>query len=122
MDHLYSLWRQQYRMSLQQRAKWLTKQPNIKVNDIVVVHGDKIKRGYWKLARVVEILPSRDGSVRKVKISLPRFTDEGKAMSPSILERSVRQLCPLELVGDEESETRIKNSLELGPRSDEEIE
>ena len=38
MDHLYSLWRKQYRMSLQQRAKWFTKQPNIKVNDIVVVH------------------------------------------------------------------------------------
>ena len=89
MDHLYSLCRKQYRMSLQQRAKWFTKQPHIKVNDIVVVREDKIKRGYWKLARVVEILPSRDGSVRKVKISLPRFNDEGKAMSPSILERSV---------------------------------
>ena len=68
------------------------------------------------------MLPSRDGSVRKVKISLPRFNDEEKAMSPSILERSVCQLCPLELVGDEESETRMKNSLEFGPRNDEEIE
>ena len=27
MDHLYNLWRKQYRMSLQ-RAKWFTKQPN----------------------------------------------------------------------------------------------
>ena len=104
MDHLYQIWRKQYRDSLQRRAKWFTKQPNIKVGDLVVVHEEKVKRGYWKLARVVEILPSRDGSVRKVKISLPRFNDSGKAATPMILERSVRQLCPLELTREEEEQ------------------
>ena len=102
MDHLYHIWRKQYRDSLQRRAKWFTKQPNIKIGDLVVVHEEKVKRGYWKLARVVEILPSRDGSVRKVKISIPRFNDKGKATEPMILERSVRQLCPLELTREEE--------------------
>ena len=58
MDHLYHVWRKRYRDSLQRRAKWFTEQPNIKVGDLVVVHEEKVKRGYWKLARVVEILPS----------------------------------------------------------------
>ena len=35
MDHLYSIWRKQYRDSLQWRAKWFTKQPNTKVEEIV---------------------------------------------------------------------------------------
>ena len=104
MNHLYSIWRKQYRDSLQRRAKWFTKQPNIKVGDLVVEHQEKVKRGYWKLARVVEILPSRDGSVRKVKILLLRFDDRGKAASPTILERSVRQLCLLELTRGEDKE------------------
>ena len=104
MDHLYDVWRKQYRDSLQRRAKWFTKQPNIRIGDLVVVHEEKVKRGYWKLARVIEILPSRDGSVRKVKISIPRFKDNGKAAAPLILERSVRQLCPLELTREEEEE------------------
>ena len=80
------------------RRKW------VKVSDLVVVHEEKVKRGYWKLTHVVEILPSRDGSVRKVKISIPCFNDKGKAASPTILERSVQQFCPLELAGGDEEE------------------
>ena len=56
-----------------------------------------MKRGYWSLAQICQIFSSRDGSVRKVEISVPRFDDKGKPMRPLILERSVRQLCPLEL-------------------------
>ena len=97
MDHLYAVWWKEYRLSLQQKAKWLTAQPCIKVGDVVVLHEEKVKRGYWSLARVCQIFPSRDGSVRKVEISVPRFDDKGKPMRPLILERSVRQLCPLEL-------------------------
>ena len=97
MDHLYAVWRKEYRSSLQQKAKWFTAQPCIKVGDVVVLHEEKVKRGYWSLARVCQIFPSRDGSLRKVEISVPRFDDKGKPMRPLILERSVRQLCPLEL-------------------------
>ena len=121
MDYLYSLWRKQYRMSLQQRAKWFTKQPNIKVGDLVVLHEGKIKRGYWKLARVIEILPSRDGSVRKVKISLPRFNDEGKATSHTILKRSVRQPMPFRTGGRRRNGARLRNSLESTPRNDQDV-
>ena len=31
MDHLYAVWRKEYRLSLQQKAKWFTAQPCIKV-------------------------------------------------------------------------------------------
>ena len=122
MDHLYQIWRKQYRDSLQRRAKWFTKQPNIKVGDLVVVHEEKVKRGYWKLARVVEILPSRDGSVRKVKISLPRFNDRGKATTPMILERSVRQLCPLELTREDEEPENTKQAVRIPPVQDTSVE
>ena len=115
MDHLHNIWRKQYRDSLQRHAKWFTRQPNIKVGDLVVVHEEKVKRGYWKLARAVEILLSSDSSVRKVKISIASFDDQRKAVSPTILERSVRQLCLLELAGRDEEEDHIRTDSPPSP-------
>ena len=63
MDHLYAVWRNEYHSSLQQKAKWFTAQPCVKVVDVVVLHEEKVKRGYWSLARVCQIFPSRDGSI-----------------------------------------------------------
>ena len=75
MDHLYTLSRESnIECPCNKGQNGLQNSPIIKVGDLVVLHEeDKLKSGYWKLARVVEILPSRDGSVRKVKISLLRL-------------------------------------------------
>ena len=108
IDHLYALWRKEYCLSLQQRAKWFTAQPCIKIGDVVVLHEEKVKRGYWSLARVCKIFPSRDGNVRKVEISVPRFNDKGKPMRPLILERSIRQLCPMELMDEPKEAQKVR--------------
>ena len=108
MDHLYPVWRKEYCSSLQQKAKWFTAQPCIKVGDVVVFYDEKVKRGYWSLARVCQIFPCRDGSVRKVEISVPRFDDNGKPMRPLTLEWSVRKLCPLELTEEPKQAQKVR--------------
>ena len=105
MDHFHDLWRKQYRLSLQQRRKWTTPKPDIKVGDIVVLHQKLMKRGYWPLARVVEILPGRDQTVRRLRLAVPRRDKEGKIMTPAIYERSVHEVCPLELSREELEES-----------------
>ena len=52
-------------------------------------------------------------------ISLPCFDDRGKAASPMILERSVRQLCLLELAqGEEEKEDNTQIDSVIPPREE----
>ena len=97
-----------YHLWLQQKAKWFTAQPCIKEGDVDVLHQEKVKRGYWNLERDCQIFPSRDGGVRKVEISVPRFNDKGKPMRPPILERSVRQLCPLELTEESKQTQKVR--------------
>ena len=108
MDHLYTVWRKEYHSSLQQKVKWFTPQPCIKVGDVAVLHEEKVRRGYWSLARVCQIFPYRDGGIRKVEISVPRFDDKGKPMRPLILERSVSQLCPLELTEEPKQAQKVR--------------
>lgn len=46
------------------RPKWLHKEPNIQVGDVVLVHEDDRPSMEWPLARVTEVHPGRDGLVR----------------------------------------------------------
>ena len=110
MDYLYAVWRKEYRLSLQQKAKWFTALPCIKVGDVVVLYEEKVKRGYWILARVCQIFPSRYGSIRKVEVSVLRFDDKGKPMRPLIPEWSVRQLCPLELTEEPKQAQKVREA------------
>lgn len=57
-----------------------------KVGDIVVLQDDDLPRNQWQLARVTEVLPSRDGRIRKVQILL---VQDGKR---KLLEQPIHKL------------------------------
>ena len=40
----------------------------MKVGELVIVQDDDIKRGKWPLARVIRVMPGRDGIVRVAEI------------------------------------------------------
>ena len=61
--------------------------PAIRKGDIVILKDDTIKRLFWKLAVVHELLPGRDGKVRAA--------DEGKRAT--FLKRSIQHLYPIEV-------------------------
>ena len=67
-NEFWRRWRREYLLNLQQRQKWQKKTRNSKVDDIVILQDDSSPRNEWKLARVVEALPSADGKVRKLKL------------------------------------------------------
>ena len=53
------------------RQKWTRQERAIQVGDVVLLRGDgKLKKGEYKLGRVVELLPGEDGMVRTVQVSL----------------------------------------------------
>ncbi|XP_054711084.1 uncharacterized protein LOC129220679 [Uloborus diversus] len=66
-------WLNEYVSALQQRSKWVREQPNIKVNDLVLIKEDNVPPLRWRLGRVMEVFPGSDQNVRVVNIK----TDTG---------------------------------------------
>ncbi|XP_060763802.1 uncharacterized protein LOC132872763 [Neoarius graeffei] len=91
-------WKREYLLNLQHRQKWTKEQRNAKVNDIVLMLDDMAPRSQWKLAKVTEVLPGKDGRVRKLKllISDPTLDSRGKRTSkPTYLERPIQKTVTL---------------------------
>ena len=73
-------------------------QRDCKVGDIVMLQDDDLPRNQWLLARVIEVLPSKDGRIRKVQILL---VQDGKR---KLLERPIHKL--ILLLAQEETQHR----------------
>ena len=75
----------EYLPTLQKKGKWRLKERQVKIGDLVLMVDYEIPRGKWKLARVEEVYPGKDGVVRNVLVK----TQSGR------YKRSVQKLCVL---------------------------
>ncbi|GFR25429.1 integrase catalytic domain-containing protein [Trichonephila clavata] len=66
LDHFWKRFFKEYLLEL--RSVMFTKQskniPNLKIDDVVLIREDNVKRYNWKLGRIKKLLPGRDGKVR----------------------------------------------------------
>ena len=66
---------EQYIPALQKSHKWKQPEPDIQINDIVMVRPDTanltLKRPYWRKGRVVDVRMGRDNKIRNLKVFLP---------------------------------------------------
>ena len=75
VNHFWNRWQKEYLCNQRETHK-----PNklriplliIEVNDIVIVHVDKLPRSQWKLGLVTELIPGRDTKVRGAKVRLSK--------------------------------------------------
>ncbi|GFQ86529.1 DUF5641 domain-containing protein [Trichonephila clavata] len=61
--------------------------PNLKIDDVVLIREDNVKRYNWKLGRIKKLFPGRDGKVRSCEIQL----------SKGVIKRPVERLYNLEV-------------------------
>lgn len=78
-------WQNEYLSRLQRRPKWLDRNPNLKINDIVLIKDDRYPSNRWPLARIVELHPGLDNVVRVVTLK----THNG------MIKRPIVKLCPI---------------------------
>ena len=80
----------------------------VKIGDIVILKDDNVRRVFWKLAIVVELLKGKDDIARAALINVA--TDNGP---PKILRRSIQQLIPIEVTskGEEELDESISEPM-----------
>ncbi|CAI5654355.1 unnamed protein product [Oreochromis niloticus] len=90
----WTRWKKEYLLNLQGRQKWTKEHRNAKINDVVLLKDEITPRNQWKLARIIEVYPGKDGKVRKVKLLLsdPTLDRAGKHTSkPVHLERPIQK-------------------------------
>ena len=80
-------WKQEWLPSLHPRSKWNKDQISLKKDDVVLLAEDNLSRGEWRLGRILETFPGKDGVVRTVDV---RVNDK-------VYRRPVVKLYPLEI-------------------------
>ena len=91
VNHFWNRWQKEYLCNLKETHKpnkLRTTLPIIEVNDIAIVHVDKLARSQWKLGLVTELIPGRDIKVRGAKVRLSKTN--------TVITRSVNKLYLLE--------------------------
>nr|XP_027215199.1 uncharacterized protein LOC113808079 [Penaeus vannamei] len=67
-DLFWKRWSKEYLPLLQERQKWNIKRRDVKKGDIVLALDERLPRGTWPLARVIEVMCDSDGHVRSAKL------------------------------------------------------
>ena len=78
----------------------------VKVGDIVLLKDENVRRVFWKLAKIVELLRGKDNIARAALINVA--VDNGP---PKILKRSIKQLIPIEVTSSEGRESDALSDL-----------
>lgn len=87
-------WRKTYLLSLQERHVHVTenrKGADIAIRYVVILRNHTPNRMFWKLAKVEELLPGKDGNIQAAIIN------SNADCNPRLLKRSVKHLFSLEV-------------------------
>lgn len=85
VQQFWKRWSSDYLHGLQIRGKWNRMQPEIKIDDIVLIKDENLPPTKWALARVTEKHPGSDGATRVVTVK----TKDGT------YKRAITKICPL---------------------------
>lgn len=70
MQTFWRRWKDEYLPQLQVRGKWTTNKPPLKIEDIVVIKDECTRPTKWKLGRIVQLHPGKDGIIRVATVRL----------------------------------------------------
>lgn len=84
-QNFWKRWSVDYLHRLQHRPKWKKNKQDLSVGDLVLVLAEDRPPLNWPLARIVELIPGRDGKCRAAKIK----TSDG------VYTRPIVKLAPL---------------------------
>lgn len=95
LERFWKRWKREYLLELRNSHRITKKVPGnkqIAVGDVVVIHSDQEKQGFWNLGVIQEIIPGRDGEIRG---AIVKQAERGR--NHTLLRRPVQLLYPLEI-------------------------
>lgn len=93
-------WSKDYLTQLQPRSKWQKSHENLKKGQVVIVSDDNAPPSRWKIGRIVEAFPGKDGLVRTVDVSC----------GGHILKRPIHKLGLLPIIDNEVEQVQPFNA------------
>uniref|UniRef100_A0A182HML9 DUF5641 domain-containing protein n=1 Tax=Anopheles arabiensis TaxID=7173 RepID=A0A182HML9_ANOAR len=70
LHQFWKKWLASYLPTLTRRSKWFETQPPLQLGDLVLIVDDALPRGCWPKGRIVQLVPSKDGTTRRVHVQL----------------------------------------------------
>jgi hypothetical protein len=71
-NDIWKIWQTEFLPPLITRAKWRNQQRNLKIDDVVLLADDNLKRNHWRVGRIVATYPDVKGNVRSVRVRIKR--------------------------------------------------
>ena len=107
VDNFWKAWTRLYAPTLVHQSKWYQESRGILEGDVVIVPDSNTLRGEYRLARVVKVVPSRDGVGRRVVIAYKNFkpgepVTQYNGAKDTTVERALQGLSLLVPVTEEE--------------------
>ena len=103
--HFWNRWSQEYLHTLQNRPKWNSPAPNLKIGDLVLIKDESMAPMKWKIGRIQDVHPGKDEKVRvaTIRTVTTKIIPHTKGMKPlekfqaqeSILKRPIHKLVRL---------------------------
>lgn len=90
LNDFWSRWQKEYLTRLQQRPKWLKREDEFKIGDIVLIKQDNLPPGKWFMGRITDKHPGPDGLTRVYSVK----------SGDRITKRCVTKLCALPIESD----------------------
>ena len=85
LDEFANWWKKEYLPNLREvKNRNQSKETVLSIGELVIVKNDQTKRSFWKIRRVLELVPSKDGKIRSVKIKVA--ADNGTTIAVHPLE------------------------------------
>uniref|UniRef100_A0A1X7UEA9 DUF5641 domain-containing protein n=1 Tax=Amphimedon queenslandica TaxID=400682 RepID=A0A1X7UEA9_AMPQE len=117
LSQFWNRWRKEYLLELREAHRiHLRNSPGrywIQVGDIVVIHSDEKKRGFWSAGRVEELLTGRDGNVRAAVVRVCAGSRRFK-----LLRRPIQRLFPIEVHRDDQGDPELVEEIQLPPSNE----
>ncbi|XP_055314000.1 uncharacterized protein LOC129575097 [Sitodiplosis mosellana] len=83
VQHFWQRFRNDILSTMQVRTKWQDQQPNLNIDDLVLIKDDRFPVNQWPMGRIIGIHPGADKLVRAVSIRTPH----------GMLKRPITKLC-----------------------------
>ena len=107
LNHFWKRWRNEYLLGLRdshrQGKGGSSTTSQVKVGDIVIVHDKNSPRGFWKLAKIEDVIIGRDGKIRGAVVKQSVRNNQA-----TLLRRPLQLLYPLEVRAQENTQKSIQ--------------
>ena len=110
VNHFWNRWRSEYLSELREAHYHSTrktpdrKHPGLSVGEVVIVHDERLPRGFWRLGKIQDTFKGRDGQIRGVTSKMTR-----RDRHQDLLRRPIRLVYPLEVYPNS-PETEIEDT------------